>query len=59
TAQLPDLVDLQTNGMLLPALEPLLGSPHLPDPFPYRHPHLSLLPYPYYLLHAESLLFPG
>ena len=47
--------------MYIQALLPkrLLRDPYLPDQFPHRRPHLSLLQYPYNLLHAESLLFHG
>jgi hypothetical protein len=53
---LPDLIDLQTRVLRLPAIERLLADPSLADHFRHGNTRLSLLQHANYLLHRKTLL---
>jgi hypothetical protein len=57
--QLPDLIDLQTDVLLLPAVEGLFGNPCLPTHLHHRHSDLNMLQNRDNLLYGKPLSFHG
>jgi hypothetical protein len=53
--QLPDLIDLQTDVLLLPTVESLFGNSYPPTYLHYGHPYLRMLQNCHDLLYRKTL----